>query len=273
MDNNVINDKIKIKHEIIDENTINNEIDHINNDIKKIDDEMRDIDHEMQEMNVKMNTINVYVNSFGGVGTSALIRWLTIQKIVTNCNKDSDGIKHLNTPNSLKLKDLIINKAIYIYDDPIDATISLFNRKFHISQVAKLTNEKNSIPLEWTLEDYVTNNKDLFEFQAHYDNWINTEKPFPCLFIKGQSIYKHRYTILKFLDLPVSTEFMPGCHRSSNWINEKAIIKRGLYDIYGGFCDLVESNPDIMLQEKDSTKLIKLSQNSINPFSKYKELD
>jgi hypothetical protein len=134
----------------------------------------------------------------------------------------------------------------------MNAIISLFKRKLHTAQVKKLTNVKTHIPFDWNLKKYVDLNKDLFELETHYKNWITTKKDYPCLFIKGQSLYKHRDTILKFLKLPMSTAFLSQPNRSSDWLKQDKYIKQGLYSIYGSFNNLIELNSDIILQDKNS---------------------
>ena len=208
--------------------------------------------------------LDVYVVSWGGVGTTAFINFLKDLNIKSNTNSDIDirghsgdkyssGIKHINNPNHHKLENYEIKKAIFVYDDVINSLLSLWKRGYQCDQVKKITNNRNEISKDWSLEDYVNNNQDLFEFEQFYWNWAKTKKKYPCLFVKGQQIYKHRFLILKFLNLPISTRFIKENIRLSNWYtDDNPDIRKGLYRIYGGFNDFICSQPDILLQKENS---------------------
>ena len=216
----------------------------------------------------KLSNLDVYVVSWGGVGTTAFLNFLNECNLDVNTNNDIDikgkngskyssGIKHINSPNHKKLKKYKIQKAIFIYDDVINSILSLWKRNYQCYQVMKLTNNRNTIPESWSLVDYVKTDQDLFEFQQFYYNWLTTPKNYPCLFVKGQQLYKHRFHILKFLDLPISSSFIKNHQRNSDWFQDiDNQIKNGLYNIYGGFNDYLTTLPDIQLQDANSTTLI-----------------
>ena len=204
--------------------------------------------------------LDVYVVSWGGVGTTAIMDFLLDYNIKINCLHDFDKIKHINSPNHEKLKNIKIKKTIFIYDDVINSILSLWRRKFQHKQLRKITDGKETLGKDGSLTKYCDNNRDLFKFQTFFNNWIKNEKEYPCIFIKGQQLYKYKYHILKFLDLPMNIEFNIFHHkRSVNWRNKKEDknIKR-LYSIYGEFNDYIDSLPDIMLQKENSTEIIDL---------------
>jgi hypothetical protein len=220
-----------------------------------------DIDHDLNNLE-----LDVYVNSWGGVGTSAFIEWISENNLKVNCRSDKDHIKHLNNPLNKRLEKVKIKKAIFIYDDPINSVISLFKRNYHEAQSKKLNDGKSYISGDWDIYKYWENDQDFFQFQQHYINWLNTTVDYDIMFVKGQSLYKHRYHILKFLDLPLTLKFLGFHKRSSNWFkDESKRTKDGLYNIYGGFCDLVNSNPDIFLKKAKTNEIINLT---INNFGK-----
>lgn len=216
---------------------------------------------------IKDNELDVYVVSWGGVGTTEFMKFLESHKLKINKNTDNDirndgenysaGIKHINHPNHRKLQNFKIKKCIFIYDDVINSIVSLFRRNYQANQVKKLTNDRNTLPEEWNLKDYINNDRDLFEFQQFYYNWVMNTKSYPTLFVKGQSIYKHRFHILKFLDLPISTKFFKHHQRNSDWFEDlEEEVKHGLYDMYGGFNDFIRLQSDVQVQEAGSTDLI-----------------
>jgi hypothetical protein len=231
--------------------------------------------------------IDLYINSWGGVGTTSFMQFLIDNKFKVNSLSDIDsfkpnyssglsldhygsGIKHIPHPNHKRLEPYKIKRCIFIYDDIINSLISLWRRNFQCPQVRKLSHNKNTIPNEWALTDYIKNDQDLFMFQEMFNNWINTLKDYDCLFVKGQQIYKHRYHILKFLDMPSDSQFFEHHNRNSDWFSDlDKKTKEGLYNMYGGFNDYILSLPDIQLQKANSTELIQLTTTSntiVNPF-------
>ena len=86
-----------------------------------------------------------------------------------------------------------------------------------------------------------------------------TKKEYDTLFVKGQQLYKHRYHILKFLDLPISSNWIKNHKRNSDWFSCNKKEKEGLYNIYGGFNDFILSQPDIQIQKKNTLEIIPLS--------------
>jgi len=69
---------------------------------------------------------DVLVSSFGGVGTTFLMKFLN-QNLSVNCPNDRDHLKHALYPPISPSPNL---KAIYVFGDPIEAAISLFRRNF-----------------------------------------------------------------------------------------------------------------------------------------------
>ena len=93
-----------------------------------------------------------------------------------------------------------------------------------------------------------------------YENWAKTKKDYDCLFVKGTQMYKYKFQILKFLNLPIDLKFFPFRVRKSNWDSDlDQDLKENLYAIYGEFNEFILSNPDIQLQEKNSLILIDLA--------------
>ena len=114
------------------------------------------------------NNINLAVASYGGVGITFLMEFLSKYKNINN-PYDRDGFKHLPIPPLSFNRSL---KFIYIYGKPQDAASSLFRRQMHRSQSMKLqsfiASKKIFIPKEMTLQEYASEGKDRFHFQEHF---------------------------------------------------------------------------------------------------------
>jgi hypothetical protein len=205
------------------------------------------------------NTVlDLYVVSWGGVGTSAIMRLLKNYGLNINSSIDKDNIKHINSPKHNKLENIKIKKAIFIYDDVINSILSLWRRNYQYSQVIKLTDGQHHIQKSKnSLTKYCNDNIDLFKFETFFNNWINIKKNYPCIFVRGTNIYKYKYHILKFLDLPENIKYdIKYYERNVNWKNNEKnenIIK--LKKMYGKFNDFINRLPDIMFQNNNSTEI------------------
>ena len=136
--------------------------------------------------------MDVIVSSFGGVGTSPFLIWLSSQ---LNCNSpsDLDNLKHVVDP---KVVSDNAEKFVYIFGDPVESILSLYRRNHIGSQFTKLTGEYNKI----TIEEYADSGKDLLNYERQFDNWTNFNCK-PVLYLKYPHFWSHEAEILKFLEL------------------------------------------------------------------------
>jgi len=148
------------------------------------------------------NGIEVIVASFGGVGTSFLIDFLSKHR-KTNQFADYDGLKHSALPPISFNKKI---KLVYIYGDPQLAAISLFRRDYQHYQSAKLqkfTNgKKDIIPLGTSLQEYAADGIDKFKFREHFYNWYDEHLVHPTFFVKYEKIFDVVEPLLEFLEIP-----------------------------------------------------------------------
>lgn len=145
--------------------------------------------------------VEVLIVSYGGVGTTFLAKSISKYK-TTNCPINSDGYKHLPIPP------IILNKKtriIFVFGDPVLATISLFKRGFHSWQsvlLQKYYSRKFLIPKESRIEDYSNMKEDGFQFERQFFNWHSKYLATPTLFINYNDIFDNLDIIATFLNLP-----------------------------------------------------------------------
>ena len=126
--------------------------------------------------------IDVIISSMGGVGTTFFIDHIKKYKS-TNALNDSDGYKHLLFPPLSANKDI---KFIYLFGNPINSVISLFNRDMHHEHSKKkliYAINLKSINKEASLEQYAAEGVDKFLFSEQFNNWFTDSKFYPTLFI------------------------------------------------------------------------------------------
>jgi len=171
------------------------------------------------------------VVSFGGVCCSYIIRQLKQSNIHTNSPGDSDGLKHLYSPASTKYSQQIdkFDKIIYIYNDPLLAILSHFNRKWAFAQHKKIN--KNPLLKAGVCNSYIefekhtiSTGKDVFGCNTHFEEWYNYEHKKPILFIDVRD-ENFENQIQTFLNTPVKFKFQ---QRNSN----KTICKDDMVALY-----------------------------------------
>ncbi|WP_154853604.1 hypothetical protein [Cyclobacterium xiamenense] len=197
----------------------------------------------------------VVVCSYGGVGTTFLMEYLSNFKKI-NRFYDEDGAKHFPIPPISVNKNL---KFVYIFGDPEMATISLFRRNFHHRQSTKLlrltTKNLKPIPLEMSLEAYVSEGIDRFLFEDHFNNWYKHYLTHPTIFIRYENLYDVLPTLFDFLDIPREhlKGFPPKRERSSvGTVSDDT--KRKITHMYGEFSHALKELPDCEIKEPVSEK-------------------
>lgn len=126
------------------------------------------------------------------------LEYIKHQPLITNCIINKDRLKHLPSPENLKVK---IDKCIYIFGDPYLSMMS----HFRMGWVYALGNPYNLDPE--VLKDYhkympISNshNKDMLGIEFQFDNWSTIPTPFPILFLDFSLILDQKIQIENFLE-------------------------------------------------------------------------
>lgn len=147
--------------------------------------------------------LEIIVSSYGGSGSSLLLNFLKNYKI-TNQGFDEDTLKHHTEPP------LSVNpqqKFIYIFGNPVFATISLFRRNFQFIQSSKIQKripqKKPPIPKEMTLDEYAELGVDKFAMREHFHNWYYGSMQNSIMFLKYERLFDNLEAVIKFCNLPL----------------------------------------------------------------------
>lgn len=188
--------------------------------------------------------IDVLIVSAGGVGTTFLIKAIGKYK-KTNDPDNLDGYKHSPIPPISKNKSL---KVIYIFGDPLVATVSLFRRQYHRTQSAvmqKFRKEQVLLPQDLSLADYVAEGKDRLYFGLHFNHWCLRFPFYETLFVHYDVLFDHLRDIQEFLDLPDAfiDSFPSKKIRNSSLEQLDQTTRDGLENMYGYLVDQFEQMP------------------------------
>lgn len=144
----------------------------------------------------------VLVVGSGGNGQTYFIDFLKSNGIETNCNSDTDRLKHPSHPKNLI--NMKIDKCIFIYNDPLKSILSHFRRKWQHVQIRKLGNpyslNKNTTrDIKKFLNLTAKKGRDIFGIEYQFNNWSNSITKFPVLYLKFNDVPKKKDVIDSFL--------------------------------------------------------------------------
>lgn len=195
--------------------------------------------------------MEVVVTSFGGVGTTFLMSFLSKYKNI-NDPVDTDGFKHSPLP-PISLNSNI--KFIYIYGNPTLAAISLFRRNFHYYQSEKLQRwcmkTGSSIPRKMTIQEYASLGIERFQFSRHFYNWYDKYLVHPTIFIRYEKMFDHIEELLDFVDIPKAyiDYFPPQKDRTSTEENFSIQTLKQLNNMYCDFSEELAKLDDVEIRK------------------------
>jgi len=163
---------------------------------------------------------DVIVVSYGGAGTTMLAQVLGQTLRVNAPNSERDGILHARSPDHPVFSGLEIRRAIYVFADPPQAVLSIFNRGFQSRMRAKLQSMHrsrseylrniNADDRPITLDELLRCDRDPFQIEGHLQNWTTPESaPFPILCVKYDALFESKSVIADFVGRPEIVDFFP----------------------------------------------------------------
>jgi len=194
--------------------------------------------------------VDVLIVSAGGVGTTFLLKAIGQYKKTNHVSND-DGFKHITIPPITSNRNL---KVIYVFGNPITATMSLFRRNFHHTQSYKMQQylpKGYRVKMETSLEEYAAKGEDGFYFWRHFNNWWAQYLVYPTLFLRYETLFEHVNQIANFLELPESfvNDFPAKKIRNSQVGNLDKATLNNLEKIYGGLQADFDRLPDFFIKE------------------------
>ena len=196
--------------------------------------------------------LEVLVTSYGGAGTTFLIEFLSQYKR-TNDRHDGDQLKHLPMPPVSWNPRF---RCVYLFGDPVLATVSLFNRGMQHAQSKKLLalrRDLSPIPEGMTLEAYARAGADRLHFRDHFENWHERYLVHPVLFLRYETLWDNRDALAGFLELPdgAMDAFPEQRTRNAALDGLPPDTLAGLERMYGAFRDELAQRPDAEVRGPD----------------------
>tara|TARA_B100001094_G_scaffold330748_1_gene396773 strand:- start:5290 stop:5964 length:675 start_codon:yes stop_codon:yes gene_type:complete len=199
------------------------------------------------------------ISSMGGVGSTALMKYLeNVAKInPTGFHTGCSRFKHARWPDPF----WNVKGAIFVYGDPRDATISLFNRVLvhtHLTNMA-VPKRKLIVPDEVqagpgfdgipaNIQRYMDLNEDVFQFEEMIKNWATQLTPYPRMLVKHEKLYDNPEAVLDFLKCNVGIfreSFPKKKTRSSNWSEHPCAGQ--LSNLFSGLIEKIDTIPDVLV--------------------------
>lgn len=223
----------------------------------------------MKQRIILPRDIDVVVTSFGGAGTTFLLKFLSQYK-KTNHPYDTDGYKHLPLPPISFNKNI---KFVYLYADPQLAVISLFRRKYQHPQSKKLqrwcAQDISPVPEEMSLHKYASMGIDKFHFRNHFYNWYDRYLAHPTIFLRYETLFDNIEPLIEFLGIPkaYTSAFPTKKSRTSSKGDISSETLKLINRIYGDFSGELAKLNDVEI--RIPTRQKRLAMTSLkNPYLK-----
>jgi hypothetical protein len=185
------------------------------------------------------------ITSYGGCGTTLLYRFFSEHGVDTPPAVDDwYPWKHMLVPPSdRKVKEGF--RAVYVFADPLNATLSVFRRDFQHELVRRMARDTSGWNTSWSIEDFLADGKDHFRLIEQYRNWTEAERSYPILLIKYESMWDHLPELMTYVGLPqaAADAFPEKRSRSSRWRDEPKEVQIKLETIYGDLWDEIRDAP------------------------------
>lgn len=216
-----------------------------------------DRDALLQSLYAPAPATRFQVVSPGGVGSKMICKWLE-----PDGDKAlwSDMHSHRRLPPLRGRED---QHFIYVFGDPRDSILSLFNRRIARTELhgftqaaggsdrraddfvqrhgANMQIDASLIDPEWDLEAYLDNGVDLLRLEEHFDFWYFGDQPYPVIFVR----YEHFTHVWQALanKLGLQRPAPDIKQRGANWRTLAPPVKEKLDALYGPFANRLNELP------------------------------
>src|SRR5438552_3050044 len=117
----------------------------------------------------------ILIASMGGVGTTFLMDFISLYKVVNN-NYGDNHLKHAAAPPAIPT----IKCALYLIGDPRVTVVSLFLRGYHHWHERNMSGAM-TLHAETTLNEYLATGIDKFQFKRQLHNWLHERTDYPVM--------------------------------------------------------------------------------------------
>lgn len=212
---------------------------------------------------------DIQISSYGGVGTTLFYNFLKEQGFNIPVEGDWGKWKHMRSPplnSEYRIKSGF--KAIYLFSNPMNSIISIFERGFQIWHLERMGQKPHEVHERFTVDEYLKKykkfaafrtlktyldqGKDFYGYEEHFRNWTRCSKEkrdYPIMIIKYETIWNHLEEIFNFLGMPLSEifNFPLEKKRNADWQKQTKEIKEKLYNIYGSLYEETKKFPEIKI--------------------------
>ncbi|MCS3642377.1 hypothetical protein [Salinibacter ruber] len=189
------------------------------------------------------------ITSYGGCGTTLLYRFFSEHGVYTPPAVDDwYPWKHmLAPPPDDKVKEGF--RAVYVYADPFNATLSVFRRGFQHELVRRMARDTSGWNTDWELGDFLSEGTDYFRLTEQYRKWTEAERSYPILLLKYESMWEYLPELMTYVGLPKATadSFPEKRPRSSSWQDEPEEVQEKLEAIYGDLHNEIWDAPEFRI--------------------------
>ena len=205
----------------------------------------------------------VQTTSFGGCGTLLIRSFLRAEGVPTLPWHAARDWQYLRRPPlSSRQGDRFsprIHKAIYLFGDPREAILTVFNSASQAAHIERMTCQDSPWPTEWradasqptwTLASYLKLGQDLYRMSEHLDNWLYSPaeyRDYPILLLRYETLWECLPQLFDYLEIPKHrmAVFPPKNAFKTRLEKAPSSIRQLLDTVYGSLTQRIETLPDI----------------------------
>ncbi len=209
--------------------------------------------------------IYFHILSYGGCGSTMLTKFLSRYGKTYH---DHPRIPHdklrcgFGTPNYnpvgdiIDKKDIKNHKVIFIYRNPVEATLSTLLKSYGKCHLTQVTPRYEEI-IKMGIDNYLTQSEvDILNYKEFFDNYVNRNynSNYDIICIKYEDMWSNLETIFQLLDIPLNDikKFPSQREIVKNDIQDIEIMRKNLYKLNESLLKEIDRIPPVkVIQRKN----------------------
>ena len=239
--------------------------------VPKINDYWAGLDEPVAKLlNRKPKTTPYSVFSIGGVGSKMLLRWLY----------DNDANAPLSASHEhWRIPPLNVRQnqtTLYVFGDPVDTTLSFFGRRdrlhsghgfqphtrerpggkaFALRGLLNSESVPDALSEEDTAVSYIAHGVDQFRIEEHLNNWLYANRPYPVLFLRYETLWRHASVLEDLLGKPAGS-FPEQVMRAARSLDLPVEVREAYDALFAPHRDRLAALPDVFTMQSGRMTVI-----------------
>jgi hypothetical protein len=190
----------------------------------------------------------VQITSFGGCGTTALVRHCADAGLDLPATPNHFPWKHQRVPPDPATVPSGF-RVLYLHGDPRNAVMSVFRRGLqggHYRALHMAHPPPAVLAALESLDDFLAAGVDHFGLEDHFDRWYARAGRYPVLFVRYEELASSWEAVAAFLGISPAHAPFRATRRSSDWRALPRAQRRRIDRLYGGLAARLAALPPVL---------------------------